>query len=182
MSGQAVLSGALARILLLLIALAGSGFVAAAETNASDHRLPGKSWVRVQLSPLGCFLLPKNAIAYQDVWVDVWAGYVEMKRNRLRIDYAGGLVQSPFSEKEEMFLWTKTERFSGHLLIYGRLKPPKTSVIVARIELTDFYVNVMDENDVNLFLRIVRTFQPGACGRKPLSYSFWNKGCRSGKG
>ena len=120
---------------------------------------------KVRLCFFGYLLLPHDYRAYQtDDLQDAWYGYIASpSKKTLRIRYTAGLVESPFQQGKDKFVWLKTESIHKGLLKYGLLKKEHGGQMAATVGIVNFYATLETEAEKDLFLRIVRSYRMEHC-------------------
>jgi hypothetical protein len=119
---------------------------------------------KVQLAPVGYILLPKGYKVFREVrHKDTWHGYIESPDGSFRIEYWGGMVQSPFENGEDKFVWVKRENISHGVLRYGLKHMEGGDVVAASVPWLNFTAPIKREGDLDLFLDIVRSHRMEQC-------------------
>ena len=118
---------------------------------------------KVMLS-LGYVLLPEGYKAYRNKsGVDTWSGYIVSPDGNFRIDIYGSMVISPFGTDEDKFIWTKVEGKSTEAVKIGLKSTDNGEMVVASSIWVNFSAPAKREGDIDLFLRIVRSFRDKKC-------------------
>ena len=118
---------------------------------------------RVQLAPYATVILPANYKAYRTGGrIDYWFGYIESEDGSFRINYLAGMVESAVKDEKE-FQWLKEEKLSKLSLLYGRKSTKEGDMVAAEIGWTNFTTKIKNDNDIGVFLKIVRTYKQKPC-------------------
>ena len=157
--------GFFSRLLLLMLALSIPDVCTSSarlqETSKDSNLLKSR---KVKLGVFGYLVLPKGYRAYQTADLrDAWYGYIAYPGQTFRIRYTAGLVQTPFQNGEDKFVWLKQETIRKQLLKYGLLRTAHGEEIAATIGTVNFYAPVKTESEMNLFLDIVRSYRFEHC-------------------
>jgi hypothetical protein len=119
---------------------------------------------KVKLAPIGYVLLPQGFKAYCEIRLrDTWRGYIESPDRTFRIDFWGGMVQSPFENGESGFQWVKREKIGTGMLRYGIKHTPTGDVAVGSVTWLNFSTPIRREGDLDQFLQIVRSHRMEEC-------------------
>ena len=156
---------ALTSALLVLVVALPSGRVAACRGQSSVVP-PGKSRpIKLRLGLVGYLRLPEGYKAfYTGRTVDAWGGYILSADGSLRVEWSAGMVQTPFADGEDKFLWVKRERIGKGRLQYGLRRTDEGEVVAATVGFASFTMPVKSERDVDQFLKLVRGYKMDQCG------------------
>jgi hypothetical protein len=94
--------------------------------------------------------------------VDVFFGYLQLPHSSLRLLWASGSLLAPSKEMARA-VSPVTELLPACRLQYVRYRKDGRQVIEASVPRTRFLLLPASEDDVQTFLRIVRTYEPGPC-------------------
>jgi len=153
----------LASMLLVTLVYPGVGH---GQSPSSGNKVPVKESARrkVRLAPIGYVLLPQGYKAYREVrHRDTWHGYIESPDGSFKIEYWGGMVQSPFENGEDEFLWVKREEIGKAVLKYGLKRTDEGDVVAASVTWLNFTAPIKHVGDMDLFLEIVRSHRMEQC-------------------
>jgi len=109
-------------------------------------------------------LLPINYRVYQTNDLhDARSGYILSPDHSFRINWTAGLVQSPFENGEDGFVWVKREKILNGFLKYGVKQLPGEEEIAATVGFANFYAQIKTEHDQEQFMQIVRSYSVEQC-------------------
>jgi hypothetical protein len=146
----------------MLLAALVSGGVSHGQSSSSGSKVPIKR--KVRLAPIGYVLLPEGYKAYREIrHRDTWHGYIESPDGSFKIEFWGGMVQSPFENAEDKFVWVKREKIGKGVLKYGLKRTDDGDVVAASVTWLNFTAPLIGEGDMDLFLEIVRSHRMEQC-------------------
>ena len=94
--------------------------------------------------------------------VDVFSGYLEIPPSSLRLLWASGRLLAPSKEMAQAAS-PVTEILPSGTLTYAQYQKDGRRVIEASVAQARFYLLPTSDDDVQTFLRIVRTYELGPC-------------------
>jgi hypothetical protein len=119
---------------------------------------------KVRIALVGYFVLPIDYRVYRTNELrDAWSGYILSPDQCFRINWSAGLVQSPFENGEDGFVWVKREEISNGFLKYGVKRFPGGEQIAATVGFANFYAQIKTEHDQEQFMQIVRSYSVEQC-------------------
>ncbi len=155
----------LASMLLVTLVSGGVGIghgQSPSSSSKASAKKPAKR--KVRLAPIGYVLLPASYKVYREVrHRDTWHGHIESPDGSFRIEYWGGMVQSPFENGEDKFVWVKRENIGKGVLKYGLKHTEQGDVVAASVTWLNFTAPIKREGDMELFLEIVRSHRMEQC-------------------
>jgi hypothetical protein len=120
--------------------------------------------IKLRLGLVGFLPMPAGYKAYYTGrTVDAWGGYILSLDDSLRIEWSAGMVQTPFADGEDKFLWVKRENIEKGRLQYGLKRTDKGEMIVATVGFANFTMLVKREGGVGQFLKLVRSYKVEQC-------------------
>lgn len=161
--------------LMVALAMSAALFIGGAVICLGQSRIESSSKVRgnnvrqsrkrkLRLGLVGYLLLPKGYKVYRTgKTVDAQGGYILSPDNSLKINWSAGMVQSPFADGEDKFLWIKREEIGNGGLSYGLKRTDEGEIIAATVGWVNFTMPVKSENNISKFLGIVRGYRMGQC-------------------
>ena len=149
-------------LVIMIFTFVGSGHGQASSYGKATATKSAKR--KVRLAPVGYILLPKGYKVFREVrHRDTWHGYIESSDGSFRIDYWGGMVQSPFENGKDKFVWVKRENIAKRVLKYGLKHMEDGDVVAASVPWLNFTAPIKREGDMDLFLEIVRSHRMKQC-------------------
>ena len=114
-----------------------------------------------RIAPYSVISLPSGLCAYMtESWNDAWIGYIESIKPPFRISYGVGTVGDAISDTEkDRFIFLKQEKTATGILQYGLKNTDAGKLLVAKIDWANFSAQYRNEQDLKLFLEIVRSFK-----------------------
>jgi len=155
--------------LLMLVTLPFGGAAICRSESLIDSQVKSRSkkksrTIKLRLGLVGFLLLPEGYKAYYTGrTVDAWGGYILSPDDILRIEWSAGMVQTPFADGEDKFLWVKREIIGKGRLQYGLKRTDKGEMIAATVGFANFTMPVKREGDVDKFLKLVRGYKVEQC-------------------
>lgn len=121
---------------------------------------------KLHLGLVGFLPLPEGYKAYRTGrTVDAWGGYILSPDDSLRIEWSAGMVQTPFADGEDKFLWVRRENIGKGRLQYGLKHTDEGEIVAATVGFANFTMPVKREGDVDKFLKIVRAYKMEQCNK-----------------
>lgn len=153
--------------LMILVTLISSNIcIGLAQSSPSSGKAAPKQSLKkkLRLGLVGYLPLPEGYKAYRTKDLrDAWYGYIVSPDNKIRINWSSGLVQTPFQEGEDKFVWAKREDIPKGVLKYGLMRTDAGKVIAATVGWVNLYMPVKAESDIALFLGIARSYKFEKC-------------------
>ena len=154
-------------LILVVAALVSSGInIGHAQSPLSGNKISAKQSRKrkLRLGLVGYLLLPKGYKVYRTGrTVDAWGGYILSPEDSIRIEWSAGMVQTPFVDGEDKFLWIKRENIGKGSLQYGLRRTDKGEIIAATVGWANFTMLVKRDGDIDKFLGIVRGYRVKQC-------------------
>jgi len=127
---------------------------------------------KVRLGMLGYVVLPSDCKAYRTNDLrDAWGGYILFPDNKTNIAWSAGMVQTPFDNGDDKFVWVKRESLGKTSLKYGLLHANDKDIVAAALPGLNLVMVLKSDNDLDTFLKVARSFRLGKCDDcvRPLS-------------
>ena len=118
----------------------------------------------VRLGIFGYVVLPNEYKAYRTNDLrDAWSGYIVAPNNKTMVFWSAGLVQTPFDNGDDKFVWVKRENVGNTVLKYGLLHANDNDIVAATVPGLNLVMVLRSDNDLDLFLKIARSFRRDKC-------------------
>ena len=112
----------------------------------------------------GYVVLPSDCKAYRTNNLrDAWSGYILFSDNKTIIEWSAGMVQTPFDNGDDKFVWIKRESLGKTPLKYGLLHANDKDIVAAALPGLNLFIVLKSDNDIDTFLSVARSFKLGKC-------------------
>ena len=132
---------------------------------ASAMTIPAQPRLRkVRLGIFGYLVLPPDYKAYRTHdHRDAWYGYITLPDNKTLIHWTAGLVQTPFDNGDDKFVWIKRETVGKSSLKYGLLHTNDGDVLAAALPGLNLFMVLRRDDGLDIFLKLARSFKLERC-------------------
>ena len=80
-----------------------------------------------------------------------------------RIRWTAGLVQKPFDDGEDKFVWVKRENIFNGVLKYGLKRTAKGDQVEATVGHASFYAVIKSDGEMTQLFQILRSYRVEKC-------------------
>ena len=119
---------------------------------------------KVRLGMFGYVSLPRDYKSYRTNDVrDAWGGYILAGDKKTIIVWSAGLVQTPFDNGDDKFVWVKRENVGKTALKYGLLHTNDNDIVAAALPGLNLVMVLRSDKDLDTFLKVARSFRRDKC-------------------